>query len=208
MENLNKEIQERNEKAQAIFESNMQFVESKLKVYRNRLKYGMAFKENPFVVHEGKIILEMDKTNKLKNVGSTEWALYNTNTSEIQGTNILYRNHEIDSNKFVKLYVGQMQLLFDLTKPAQKLIQFIITELKPNQDEVFIYVPDAQKFCQWKARNQYYTAIKELVNKEIIAQSMKDGWFFVNPTVVFNGDRFMVIDRYQKKQSNQIQLPL
>lgn len=198
MENINmdKGLQT---KLEEVYENNMEY----LKVYRNRLKYGIAFKENPFIIdtQNGEMILKIDKTVKSKNVGSTEWALLNVNTSEIQGTNIIYRNHDVDSTKFVKLYVGYMQVLFDLKKPAQKLIQYIISELKPNQDEVFIYVPDAQKFCQWKVRNQYYTAIKELVDKEIIAQSMRDGWFFLNPNVLFNGDRFTVIDRYNRKNA-------
>ena len=172
-----------------------------LRVYHNRLKYGVAFEKNPFIINEdnGEIILRIDKTIKKEKIGNTDMVLMNYKTGELEpSTNILYRNHDVDSNKFVKLYVGYMQLLFDLTKPAQKLIQFIITELKPNQDEVYIYVPDAKIFCQWKTRNQYYTAIKELTDKEIIAQSIKTGWYFINPSVLFNGDRFTVIDRYNR----------
>lgn len=172
-----------------------------LKVYHNRLKYGMAFEKNPFIIDEenGEMILKIDKNIRKEKIGNTDMALINCKTGELEpSSNILYRNHNVDSNKFVKLYVGYMQLLFDLTKPAQKLIQFIITELKPNQDEVYIYVPDAKIFCEWKTRNQYYTAIKELTDKEIIAQSIKTGWYFINPSVLFNGDRFTVIDRYNR----------
>jgi len=176
------------------------------RVYHQRIKLGDAYKVNPFVMENGKMILGVNRTIQKKFNGSSEDVLVNVNTGELKGTTAVIRNEEVDSSTFVKLYVTSLPVFMSLGKAGQKLAQYVLTFLKPNQDEVYLYIPEVCEFCGWKARNQFYTALKELYSKELLAPSEKSGIYFINPNHFYNGDRLLLIKNYVKKGSGQLEL--
>ena len=199
LKELEKELKEKYEK---------QFKEKdeKNKVYHQRIKIGEAYKVNPFVMEDGKMILGVDRKIKKKIHGSTEDVLMNVITGDMKGTSVIMRNKETDSNTFVKVFIASYDKLSNLGKAGQKLAHYIISNLKPNDDKIYIHIPEVCEFCGWKARNQFYTALKELYKNELLAPSEKSGIYFINPNVLFNGDRLLLIQQYTKIGSNQLEL--
>ena len=78
------------------------------------------------------------------------------------------------------------------------MVFYLTTLLKPNKDEVYIFVPDVMEFCQWSSKPRVYKAIKELIKYEIIAPSWKPNIYYINPSVLFNGDKLILVQMYQK----------
>jgi len=169
-------------------------------------KLGVRYEKNPFIFDsnpEDSILrLAFPKTKKLvgkmKNID-----LVNTETGEIEGGNFLYQNIKVDEQQFAKIYLNKMHHLYELSKPALIALHFILNELKPNKDQVYIYNPNLQKFANWKSKRQVYTALKELIQKNIIAPSLYPGIWFINIHIVFNGNRIVLIQDYRKQEQNE-----
>ncbi|MBL1506096.1 hypothetical protein ELC70_28465, partial [Klebsiella pneumoniae] len=45
-----------------------------------------------------------------------------------------------------------------------------------------------------------YRGIKELIEKRIIAKTNEKNWYFINPAIVFNGDRARFVSEIIKKK--------
>ncbi|HBM9092039.1 TPA: hypothetical protein L0162_004475, partial [Klebsiella oxytoca] len=46
----------------------------------------------------------------------------------------------------------------------------------------------------------FYRGIKELIEKRIIAKTNEKNWYFINPAIVFNGDRARFVSEIRKKK--------
>jgi hypothetical protein len=178
------------------------------RVYRNRIKVGTAYDYNPYIKNEkGNYILELEHKVKGNFIAVSESENFiNTETGEVLTTSYIKSQRIVDNLTFVKIYLQEVQTLFELKKPSQKLLEFIITRLTPNRDEVFIYVPDALQYCRWNAPNQYYIALRGLIEGKILAQSVKNGFYYINPAVIFNGDRMILMKEYRRQDSKQLEL--
>lgn len=164
---------------------------------------------NPFIEDTSGMTLDI-KTRKKKTIvmGNEDVVYVESGEVKNSGGHFLYRTQEVDEEKFAKVYIGGMAQLYGLTKSGIKAFHYIISELKPNNDKVYIYLPDLLKFSQWTSNKQGYQALKELVKAGIIALSTRPGYWFINPAIVFNGDRLLFVQEYKKKKNdNQLILP-
>lgn len=179
------------------------------RVYVNRIKVGQAYSINPYVKNDsGVFVLHLEhkvKGNFIATSNTEDWV--NRDSGEVISTTFIKQTKIVDDNTFVKVFLNSLDIFFELKKPSQKLCEFVITRLTPNKDEVFIYVPDALQYCGWKAPNQYYKALRGLIEGKILAQSVKNGWYYINPAVMFNGDRLVLMKEYRKQDSLQIEIP-
>jgi len=55
-----------------------------------------------------------------------------------------------------------------------------------------------KEFCEWGTVQNCYKGMKELYLAKIIAPTITYGFWFINPNVLFNGNRLMIIDEYQR----------
>lgn len=156
------------------------------------------FTTNPFLGNNG--YLEIDRGTKKSIIGGTNKILVDSKTGETEGVAILHRFTEVDKTTFVKLFVNEISALFGLTRTGLKTFGFILTCLKPNDDSIYIYIPDLLEYAEWGSLKQAYRGLGELIKNKIIAPSVKPNVWFVNPKVVFNGDRIAFIKEYRLKQ--------
>lgn len=63
------------------------------------------------------------------------------------------------------------------------------------------------EYTLYKSDKQIYKGLGELVNGEIIARGPNEYVWFVNPMVVFNGDRVSFAKTYVKKKQSSIKTP-
>lgn len=167
-----------------------------------------TFKENPF--------LEADKgqvyTSKTKKVAIApgDDILVNNETGEVRPTTIT-SFYEVDGDQFVKLYTNQIKALFDLSPSAYKFMEVIFVQVQNhalNGDTIYLNSQMAEEHfinTQRKpiSKATFARVIRELIEKEIIAQSNKTNLYYINPRIFFNGDRVRFITEYKKKKKRK-----
>jgi hypothetical protein len=179
---------------------------SPLVIYNNdefikdmRVKNVLKHKTNPFVVdNQGQMILDIKEKNTKVFRGKGNELIVDGHTGEVTGATAFYKTEKVDSTQFAKLFVNEIRTLLDLSQTAYKMLLYIMTILKPNKDEIYLFVPDVMEYCQWKSKPAIYRAIKELIQNNIIAPSWKPNIYYINPSILFNGDKLLLVKQYQK----------
>lgn len=117
----------------------------------------------------------------------------------------------VDKEKFVKVYVQNIAAIFDLNKSGIRMLGVLlhIVQGYPNQDQVFMSFPEATKNHaeinqKPLSRTTYDRGIGELISNDVIAESPRGaGWFYINPNLVFNGNRVTFINSYVREEAYQ-----
>lgn len=174
-----------------------------LDLRRNEVKY----EKNPFIFEDNNdkavLKLEIPTKTKKKIVGNSDLGVVNVHTGEVEGGNFLWTNKSVDDEQFAKIYIKEMSSLYNLTKTGLRALSFVMSKLEPNKDLVYVYYPDMQIFCGWSIRKTCNSGLKELLTAKIIAPSLRPGFWFINPHVVFNGNRLTLVTNYTRKGTDE-----
>lgn len=133
----------------------------------------------------------------------------NKQTGEMWGTEnkqVVVKQERVDRAKFVRIYVEEISRMANLPQYAWKLFQYILTNLGVKSDEVYIYSEDVMKWCGWNRPNQLQKALVCLTKKGFIAKSYKPYWWYINPSIFFNGDRAAFIQVYEVDKQTTLDL--
>ncbi len=68
----------------------------------------------------------------------------------------IFKHSLVDEEQFVKIYTNHITLWFDLSKTAQKILSYIMTNLKPNQDRFFIEFDIAANILKYSKFDMIY----------------------------------------------------
>ena len=119
----------------------------------------------------------------------------------------VHRIEEVDESQFVKLFTKNASLFFDLNRPAQKLIHFILLvyQDQPGKEGIWWTWKDCEDWIKKNgvkglSRASYHRAMAELLQKKMIAESDRTNFYWINPHVFFNGDRMVFIQEYRKER--------
>ena len=173
-------------------------------------------KENPFI----KQAVEQVQSNVVKKyktaskTGQKAILRAVTEDGEILGHTQFIRQIEVDEQQFAKLYLSNFSGFFDLKAAAIRVFGYILGQLVPNKDEFVFLLDDCLEYTGYKTKASVFQGLGELVESEIIARGKTDFLYYINPMVVFNGNRITFAKTYIKKQeiknkeinSNQIDL--
>ncbi|RRO06779.1 MULTISPECIES: hypothetical protein [Pectobacterium] len=127
-------------------------------------------------------------------------------TSKSYFANIVH-TQEVDKEEFIKLYTSQIKAYFDLTKTAYKVF-FIFLRIYQDaigKDHFYLSCKKAMSLAEKidhfvLSESIFYRGIKELIEKRIIAKTNEKNWYFINPAIVFNGDRARFVSEIIKKK--------
>lgn len=98
----------------------------------------------------------------------------------------------VDRRIYSKLFKGNTEALMGLSEPSAKMFYYITEYIAVGKDEVCILQEDYLKFAGYKEKSRltYYRAVEGLLKAEIIARRTgSQSCYWVNPNVLFNGDR-------------------
>ena len=106
-----------------------------------------------------------------------------------------YMKKEIERNEFVKLYARGAAAMLNLSNAGQKVFYLVYNELygKGGKDKTEIQL--AYEMLT------FYKGIKELVKARFLAMSKLKGYYFINPSYIYNGDRIALVNEYILKKS-------
>ncbi|NIZ75178.1 hypothetical protein DL568_25895, partial [Escherichia coli] len=126
--------------------------------------------------------------------------LVNQNTGEVQGTHVTTYKR-VDSEQFVKLFTANIGLTFELSSAGIKAFGVLVWSVQNSalsKDEVDLdtLVLEAFLQCQVSASKQplrlslatFKRGLNELEKAKIIAKTMHQGSYFMNPNLGCNRD--------------------
>ena len=110
-----------------------------------------------------------------------------------------------DKDKFVKIFTSNVGLIFGLTRTAQTVLSKVIECLKVDEDKFYINLVHIQKECGYKAATPIYRGLTELIDKGIIARTTDRNLWYINPHVLFNGNRITLMRNIVLKDVKQLE---
>lgn len=164
--------------------------------------------ENPFLEQA---VEEIDRhvVRKWKNTAGTDkkaiLTAVNADTGEVMGHTTFVRQIEVDDNQFAKLYLTQFQSFFDLTPAGIRVFGYIMQCMKPKKDLIVFVLEDCIEYTKY-SKPTIYKGLAQLIKAGIIARGQRDYLYFINPLIVWNGDRVRFVNEYVKKRKNTKQV--
>ena len=180
------------------------------------------FKTNPFI--QDMIVPVRERQVRLSVLGEDNNVVLNQDTGEIRATH-LTTYKKVDGEQFVKLFTQNIALTFDLSAQGLKALNVLIWAVQHtalSKDEVYLDTHAREDFLEahktTKNKDQiirlsqptFARGLAELTKAQIIAKTIRQGVYWINPNFVFNGDRIAfttIIERKSKsakeKESEQ-----
>lgn len=167
-----------------------------LKGDRKSLRDYPTNRENPYM--DGLMIKTKEQTvafgtNKHKRI-------INTDTSELdEDTLLISIRKQVDKEHFVKLYPGVIKELFELSKSAFKVFCYILSIVE-FKDLFILEIEACKRFCSYKSVDPIYDGVIELIEHRIIAKGPIAATYFINPSVIYKGDRVVLLTEYHRQR--------
>ena len=140
-------------------------------------------------------------TNKRGNM-----ALINTDTGEIESIVAgFWESHEVDATKFVKLFVRGVKALKDLTSSGTKMFEVLYHRVQENigKDKVYMSYMSVDQVTTPMSEATYTRGMRELTEKGFIAADVMQGFYWINPSFIWNGDRIAFVQSYVKTSTTK-----
>ena len=168
----------------------------------NRFSSFPMNRENPFLKDA---VQEVDKrvVHKWKNTAGSDkkaiLAVVDQDTGQVMGQTTFMRQIEVDEDQFAKIYLREFTKFFDLTTVGIRVWGYIMTCMRPRNDMILFDREDCLSYTQYKSTESIYRGLTELLKAGIIARGSSDNIYFINPLIIFNGDRARFVTEYVKK---------
>lgn len=176
------------------------------------------YKTNPFL--EGMIVPVRDRKVQLSKLGREQNILVNQVTGEVQGTHVT-THKRVDSEQFVKLFTANIAMTFDLSSAGIKAFNVLIWAVQHtalSKDEIDFDIHVLEGFLESNNYGNrplkispatFKRGINELEKAQLLAKTIRQGRYFINPNFVFNGDRvaFTTLIEKRSRDDNQPELP-
>lgn len=155
------------------------------------------YEKNPFMVEV------TTKTRRVTNKRG-DMMLVSSGTGEVQ-SNIagFWESEEVDSTKFVKLFVQGVKALKELTGAGTKVFEVLYLRVQENigKDQIFMAFPSVDQALTPMSQATYKRGMAELIEKGFVAATPIQGWYWLNPSFVWNGDRLAFVKEYRRASS-------
>lgn len=170
------------------------------------------YKTNPFI--EQMVVPVKDKRVQISRLGRDDNILVNQATGEIMGTHVTTFKR-VDADQFVKLFTANVAMTFDLTSAGIKTFSVLIWSVQHHalsKDEVDLDNFVLDDFISAHAENEppvklslatFKRGLNELEKAKIIAKTIRQGRYYINPNFVFNGDRIAFTTLIERKKAEE-----
>lgn len=160
-----------------------------------KTRRGMTlFAANPFMVDI------KTKTRRVVNKRG-DMTMVNSNTGEITA-NIagFWEAQEVDSTKFVKLFIQGVKALKELSSAGTKVFEFLYLRVQEEigQERVNLSFTLVEQKITPISQATFTRGMKELIEKDFIAPTPAVGLYWINPSFIWNGDRLAFVKEYRK----------
>ncbi len=171
-------------------------------------KEHMSHSENPFM--KG-LARHLSKGNKTKMVRKKVFSQGDPDRDKLaglmvdheQGDMIIGELQVVDSEKFTKLYHDAIKVTHSLSDKALKILMwYIAPKLGKDQTQVIFNLDECMEFIEY-SKPSIYAGLAELLDVGVIAKSELNWLFYIDPALMFNGDRLEVAKVYLREGSEK-----
>lgn len=175
------------------------------------------YEVNPFV--EGMEMQVGTKSVRVSALGKDDNILVNQTTGEVTGTHVV-AHKRVDKEKFVKTFADYMAFTFDLSKAGNKSLRVVMWAAKQfaiGRDKVDLGKYTYEAFLDFYAGSEpplvlsyptFTRGLAELEKAKIVAKTIRQGHYFLNPNCLFNGDRLAFSTVIERAPEEQGELPI
>lgn len=163
------------------------------------------YETNPFIGTA--IVNTKSGMKKLTDRSGTRMMVVDSGTGEVMASPAgFWHAQQVDKTQFVKLYVNGVKAFRDLTGSGTKVFELLYLEVQKQvgKDRVFLSFVEVDQTITPMSKATYQRGMKELQEKGFIAPSTTQGWFFINPDYMWNGDRLAFVKEYRLKSSTPV----
>lgn len=156
--------------------------------------------ENPFL--KGSLV-EVQGRKKRYSVAARGDVLVAPN-GQVKGTVEHTIVRVVDDSQFVKVFADGISGIYDLNSAGSKVFRYLFDEVQkhPNIDRIYLYFMDAQEE-PWKiSKPVFFRGMGELLDKGFIARSANPNMYYLNPSMIWNGDRFRFVQEYRREKQH------
>ncbi|MEY3746425.1 MAG: hypothetical protein RLZZ354_514 [Pseudomonadota bacterium] len=158
---------------------------------------------NPFIDKAIDNIETVKKKQFINTTNKAEIQMIVNNSGDTVGHSAFMRFIEVDEERFTKLYLSQFEAFWDLPKSAMRVFGYIMHQLKPKNDRFDFFYDECQEYTKYKSLQPIYDGLTSLCENGIIARGYNENVYFINPLIIFNGDRVTFAKTYIKKKKSQ-----
>ena len=151
-------------------------------------------KESPFLSEL--LEINIDKRRRLI-AGKNPNMIVNSDTGEVEGTQIFAVSEKVDREQFTKIYRKGITQMFNLSKSGIKVFGYMTLIAKPNKGDVIFEIDSCKEYTGYKTDKPVLKGLAELIENGFIARSKHYYRYFINPNMFFNGSRVAFIKMYQ-----------
>jgi len=153
------------------------------------------FAENPFVESgrcDGQVVVVKKQHTK-----SQSLMAFSRGTGEVVdqvATAGFWTETLVDATQFVKLFVGGVRALKDLSPAGTRVFEVLYREVQQNRDalSVSLHFDMADQLTNPMSLATFKRGLKELVAKGFLAASKRTNIYWLNPAYIWNGDRLVI----------------
>lgn len=174
-----------------------------------RKKDVILYAENPFVG----LLADM-KTRRRRVTAKGGKAIIDTSTGEIEDVAEIVSVQRVDKEQFVKVFTSNLKQFFNLKPSTYRIVQVLMKQLAQSEAGiVYLNISVAERYFQETdqksiSKSAYHDAMRELLDKQFIAESVDPNLYWINPTLFFNGDRVRFVKEYRTNAFRQGELEL
>ena len=103
---------------------------------------------------------------------------------------------KVDHETFIKVFKENLKSIAKLSRTAQAILWYIMDTLPKDRGHVIIDNATVMDFCGFKHRKSVRDGVIELLDKNILCRSTVPKKYWVNPLIVFNGNRITYAEEY------------
>lgn len=109
---------------------------------------------------------------------------------------------EVDKTAFVKLYIEGASAFAGFSKAGNKVFAVLyhaIQRAQPGADRLWIHFKDVDQRITPMSIATFKRGMRELLEARYIAESDRQGMYWLNTVMMFNGDRLAFVREYRLK---------
>ncbi len=103
---------------------------------------------------------------------------------------------KVDHEAFTKVFHDSISYILKLSRTAQSVVFYIIQNMPKDRGYVVIDNSTVMSMCGFKTRKSVRDAVVELLDKNIITRTTVPKTYWVNPLIMFNGNRITYANEY------------
>lgn len=164
--------------------------------------------ENPFI--DGlrtDLVKHTRYVNKFGEKNEEIWVNHSTGEAAVT---VFAKKKVVDDDKFVKLFLSRLDNFFELSTAGIRVLTYVMTCMKPKDDMILFNLKACMEHTKYSSKAQIYKGLAELLKFGFIARGETEYLYYVNPLMIFNGDRIGFFEIYEKKskhKAEQLSLP-